>query len=82
MEKPIAYKNEHGIWIYNRLPEGIRVATIDDFLDVNGELKLGVNFLAKSFHFPRYEAHVLKPNFMSKWQIWLVQRHLFVLMKE
>ncbi len=78
MEEPIAHKNEHGTWIYNRLPEGMRVATRDDFFDEDKEIILNKPFLARSFHYPRYEAHSTKLNFMEKWEYWLLNNHIFI----
>lgn len=78
MEKPIAYKNEHGIWIYNQLPQGMRVAIKEDFVDENGDLKMGKKFLAQSFHYPRFEAHDTHSNFFNKWSIWLNNNKIFV----
>lgn len=79
MNQPIAYKNEHGIWIYHRLPQNMRVATLNDFINKEGNLILGKKFLAKSFHFPRYEAHEVKQNFIEKWEHWLINKTLFIL---
>ena len=76
MEKP--WKTEFGIWIYPTLPEGMRVATREDFLDDKGELILGKDFLVKSFHFDRYEAHKTTPLFYHKWEEWLTAKSIFI----
>lgn len=78
MEQPIAYKDEHGIWIYSKLPSGMRIATFEDFIDENNQIILGKKFLAQSFHFPRFEAHETKSNFLIKWEIWLKSAHIFI----
>lgn len=76
MGKP--WKTEFDIWIYPTLPEGMRVATREDFLDEKGELILGKDFLVKSFHFDKYEAHKTRPNFCHKWGPWLKESQIFV----
>lgn len=78
MDEPIAYKNEHGIWIYRRLPENMRIATRNDFYLENDELIIGKYFLAQSLHYLRYEAHRTNKNFNEKWSFWLVHSHLFI----
>ncbi len=75
MQKP--HKNEFGIWIYPTLPEGMKVATREDFLDKNGQLILGKDFLVKSFHFDRYEAHKTTPIFFQKWEEWILHNHIY-----
>lgn len=78
MEEQIAYKSESGIWIYTSLPEKMRVAELSDFIDQIGNIVLGINFLARSFHFSRYEAHKTKDNFLDKWKHWLDSEYIFV----
>lgn len=78
MEEPIAYKDEHGIWIYNRLPNGMRNAKKEDFYNEDNDLLLGKKFLAQSFHFPRFEAHEVRPNFIEKWEYWLIHNQIFI----
>ena len=76
MQKP--YKSSLGIWIYPTLPPGMKVATRENFLDENGQLVLDRNFLVKSFHFDRYEAHKTSPAFFKKWNPWLIESKIFM----
>lgn len=75
MDKP--WKNDFGIWIYPTLPPGLRVACKADFLDDTGQLIMEKNFLVKSFHYNRYEAHKTKAGFSEKWGVWLAEDHIF-----
>jgi hypothetical protein len=76
MQEP--YKSSLGIWIYPSLPPGMKVATKEDFLEKNGQLILGKDFLVKSFHFDRYEAHITTLNFLDKWDLWLKENNIYV----
>jgi hypothetical protein len=76
MDKP--WKSSLGIWIYPTLPPGMRIAVREDFLDQNQQLITGKDFLVKSFHFDRFEAHKTSDNFFQKWKLWLDENHLYV----
>lgn len=76
MKEP--YKSSLGIWIYPTLPPGMKVATREDFLDENGRLILNMNFLAKSFHFNRYETHTTSQFFFEKWNPWLLENQIYI----
>lgn len=80
MQKP--YKSSLGIWIYPTLPPGMKVATREDFLDESGRLIINMNFLAKSFHFNRYEAHTTTREFFEKWNPWLIEHNVYVRVAE
>lgn len=82
MDESIAFKNEFGIWIYNSLPNSMRVATKQDFCDTNGEVIIGKKFLVQSFHYQRYEAHYTRDNFFIKWDEWLNNYHIFIQVTE
>lgn len=73
------YKDPNtGVIIYPALPEGMRIATIKDFVDDREVEKIDIPFLAKSFHHERYELHKSKAGTPKKWEPWLQAGHIFV----
>ncbi len=50
-----------GIWIYKKLPGGMRAATPDDFMG-GARFNYGMGFLAKSFMDETYQAYTFTRN--------------------
>jgi hypothetical protein len=78
MNKP--FRNaDSGVMIYPELPENMRVATKDDFVDTRGVEIVDLPFLAKSFHNNnRFELHKSKAGTVEKWKEWIDAKHIFI----
>ncbi len=72
------YLGEFGRWIYKTLPQGMRVAGIDDFRTERGVEPEGINFLVHTYHSNEFEHHVSKHGVVEKFRPWIVDGRVYV----
>lgn len=58
--------DEFGFPYYDKLPDGYRLATLDDFHQ-NGKKKIGLEFLIKRIWTDRYDVYTLNDNHQGAW---------------
>jgi hypothetical protein len=72
------YTGSAGILIYRVKPEGVRVASRDDFFDKRGIERIGFNFLLHTYYSNNYEVHKAKQGSYAKFQEWIEDGRVFV----
>ena len=75
-DKVIPYQY-YGLFIYPKLPKGMKVATLDDFFS-NGRLRIGLDFLVKCSSTDEYEAHKVAEDSMNKWSRFIEAGKVFI----
>jgi hypothetical protein len=64
MAEPIVKTDQYGWKYYEELPEGFRVATMEDF-HVRGEKKVGMEYLIQRAYQPHFEIHYIREETQS-----------------
>jgi|GEM_PF-2542785 len=80
---PTIHKDELGAW-YDKQPPKTRTATLNDFLDHNGNLRNQIPYLIQSeLHPERFEAHRSRPGFTeaNDFMLFLERGRVFVFEK-
>jgi len=75
-EKIIPYQY-YGLFIYPKLPKGMKIATLDDFLS-NGLIRIGLDFLVKCSSTEEYEAHKVGEDTINKWSRHIEAERVFI----
>ncbi len=73
-----AYK-QYGLWYYPVLPASMSVAVLSDFLTPQGDVKIGIDFLAKSDFDKDYEAHrIQNSEGFDRWRDWVIAGKIYI----
>lgn len=72
------YRGLTGVWIYNSKPEGLRLATKNDFFDQRGAERTGFSFLVHTYKSDNYEAHTARVGSYKKFKEWIEDGRAYV----
>ena len=76
MQEPYKHK---GLWYYPELPDYMRLATIEDFVDFRGKAIVGVKFLVIEDSTGQYEAHIIShSDDLHRWIEYIFVNRIYV----